>query len=86
MQINIKRSHIKTLANFVVAAGTWKVTSTALKNNLNDPESRSEQLYYSVGTVAIASVVADATQDHTDKLVDKIFDGIDEIKTSKPTS
>ena len=81
MRIVIKRSHIKTVVNLLVGAGTWKVVTDSIDAQI-EPESNSEKLYYSIGSVAIAGVVCDATQAHTDKAVDKLFDQIEKMKDS----
>ena len=83
MRIVIKRSHIKNIVNLLVGAGTWKVVSDSIDAQI-EAESNSEKLYYSIGSVAIAGVVCEATSNYTDRAVDNFFDRIDQMKDSTP--
>jgi len=61
----------KTAISFVVGAGTSKIVTTIIKNNVQ-PENVTEQVTTVVGSVVLGSMVADASKKYIDTKIDEI--------------
>ena len=68
------RQIVKFAVNLVVGIGAYGITRQVIDNNTAEPDSRTEVVLHTAGSVAVAGLVSDAASDRTDKLVDDLFD------------
>jgi hypothetical protein len=61
----------KATTTFVVGLGTSKIVHQIIRNNTN-PENVIDTVTMFAGSVAIGSLVADATRAHTDAKIDEM--------------
>lgn len=61
----------KAAAKFIVGAGTSKIVSSIIQNNVS-PETLTEKVTITAGSIALGSMVADITSKYTDAKIDEI--------------
>lgn len=74
-----KRNMTKKIAKFVVGTSVGYTVASALTNNTttDKPHQKAEAV---IGGFVVGSVVAEHTEDWTDRKVDDLFDAIEAFK------
>jgi hypothetical protein len=78
-KIKITRDHVKTAANFIVARSVSAVVVTIAHQNIKT-ESKLQNAELYVGAYVLGSMAADRAQEHIEKKIDAIADGIEKAK------
>jgi len=60
----------KTVASFVIGAGTSKIVHSIIQNN-TDPENAAETVAISGASVVIGMMAAEKTKNYTDTMIDQ---------------
>jgi len=76
---------LKKVVKYVVAAGTAKIVSDFIKNNV-DTESIPNKVMVGTASVAIGGAVGEITGNYTDHQIDELITAFKSIKTRKNTS
>lgn len=86
----LTRDNARLAISALTGTAAYYVASTALKNNLEDPETKAQALRIKVGVFALASIASTAVMDRTESQFDALFaaaeiakEEIEEIDTSK---
>lgn len=64
----------KNAASLVVGLSTTRVVGQIIRNNVDDPESITDQVAIASASFAIGGVVADAAREYTDKTIDQVVE------------
>lgn len=73
------REIAKKVAGVIVQYGSAIIVNGIIKNNV-DTSRIDNKIAVGLSSIALGGIVADATANRSDKIVDDIFDTIDEIK------
>ena len=73
------RKYTKLIASTIVGSSTYYVVKTVLRNNMpaTEEEKLIRKVQTSVGSIVIATIVAERTSKWTDDTVDSIYNAFD---------
>jgi hypothetical protein len=74
------RDATKKVVGWTASYGAGIIILAAIKQHIPGDLKIHKAAAVAVGTWALASMAKDAVEDHTDKLVDLAFDGVETIK------
>ena len=70
---------IKKITSTIVAVGTGKITYAIIRNNV-ETENIVDQVTVAAGSFAIGGIVAKASEQYTNQMIDEVAEAINNIK------
>lgn len=84
MKMEKLRRPAKIIASAIIGAGTTKLTSQIIANNIDTPEKTIDKVQIGVASAVVGSMAVERTKSYSDAKIDLFFDRWNKAGSAAP--